>query len=135
MYFTIRNYSNFNKLLTNKTLKIMERRFLFFTLVKKIFRRNLKTTFSVVFGVLLVCNLRANPNASDAKSPVTPNEKERIAPQQSTLSGTVRDDTGAPVPGASIVLTGSPPAVTSDLDGNFALNLPAGNNILVVSYV
>src|SRR5690606_27231669 len=107
MYFTIRNYSNFNKLLTNKTLKIMERRFLFFTLVKKIFRRNLKTTFSVVFGVLLVCNLRANPNSHDAKISVKPNEKESIAPQQTTISGTVMDDTGAPLPGASIVVKGT----------------------------
>jgi iron complex outermembrane recepter protein len=59
-----------------------------------------------------------------------------IAGQAQTVTGTVRDTTGAVVPGASIVAR-APAApelsTTADGQGRFALNLPAGSYVLFIS--
>lgn len=64
---------------------------------------------------------------------------ETIAPtppsQQSTISGTIFDDTGQPLPGASIVLKGTTLGTTSDFDGNFELSLNDNSTVLVISYI
>src|SRR5690606_4311427 len=55
--------------------------------------------------------------------------------QQFSISGTVTDSQGVPVPGANIVEKGTVNGVTADFDGNFSLNVADGNAILVVSYI
>lgn len=54
---------------------------------------------------------------------------------QTTFSGRVLDENNDPLPGASIVIQGSSTGVASDFDGNFEIELPQGNEILVVSYI
>ncbi|MDP5228864.1 MAG: TonB-dependent receptor [Cellulophaga sp.] len=56
---------------------------------------------------------------------------------QSTLSisGTVTDSSGQPLPGASIVLKGTTSGTQTDFDGNFMLNNVTSNGVLVVSYI
>ena len=54
---------------------------------------------------------------------------------QSQVTGTVVDEMGDPLPGASIVEKGTSNGTTSDFDGNFSLTLTDENGILVVSYV
>ncbi len=53
------------------------------------------------------------------------------------LSGTVRDaETGAPLPGASIVWNGSGKGTTTDSDGNYFIdNLPEGRHTFTVSFI
>ncbi|HET8735470.1 MAG TPA: TonB-dependent receptor [Pricia sp.] len=51
-----------------------------------------------------------------------------------TVSGTVSDDQGVPLPGASIVQKETSNGVTSDFDGNYTITLPT-NSILVFSYI
>jgi hypothetical protein len=51
------------------------------------------------------------------------------------ISGTVRDDKGEPVVGASIVAKGTSIATTTDAAGNFFFAMPGGTNTLVVSSV
>ncbi|MDA0378923.1 MAG: TonB-dependent receptor plug domain-containing protein, partial [Bacteroidetes bacterium] len=65
------------------------------------------------------------------------------APFQARLHGTVHDvDSGEPLPGANLHVTGTSEAgrsidtgVATDVDGRFALDLPAGSYRLEVSFV
>lgn len=53
-----------------------------------------------------------------------------------TVKGTVADSNGEPIIGASVVVKGKPGVGTiSDIDGNFVLNVPDENTVLVISYV
>ena len=59
-----------------------------------------------------------------------------FAQQNYTASGTVVDDSGEPVIGASVVLKGKSGVGTiTDFDGNFKLVVPSQNSVLVISYV
>ena len=54
---------------------------------------------------------------------------------QKTVSGTVNDDKGIPVAGASVLAKGTKVGVATDASGAFKINLPASANALVVTYV
>lgn len=54
---------------------------------------------------------------------------------QNIVSGTVVDQSGQPLPGASVVEKGTTNGTQSDFDGNFSIELQNENAILVVSYV
>ena len=54
--------------------------------------------------------------------------------QQKTISGTVNDENGLPLPGATVVIEGTTQGVATDFDGNFSINANTGD-ILVISYV
>ncbi|MDE5642564.1 MAG: TonB-dependent receptor [Muribaculaceae bacterium] len=49
------------------------------------------------------------------------------------VSGTVSDENGDAVIGASVMIAGTKDGVATDLDGNFTLNLPAGKDLVVSS--
>jgi TonB-linked SusC/RagA family outer membrane protein len=55
--------------------------------------------------------------------------------QSRTVSGTVTDEQGSPVPNASIVIKGTSTGTTSKADGTFTLSLPSGPVVLVFSSV
>lgn len=55
---------------------------------------------------------------------------------QGTVTGKINDDmTGEPLIGASVVLEGTTTGATTDLDGVFTLDLPAGMQKLIITYV
>jgi len=51
------------------------------------------------------------------------------------VTGTVRDNKGEPLPGVSIKIKGTTTGTTSDVNGVFRLNLPTGNETLVISFL
>ena len=55
--------------------------------------------------------------------------------QQDTVAGTVRDETGAPLSGASIIEKGTTNGTQADFDGNFSILLSDENAVLVISYI
>jgi iron complex outermembrane receptor protein len=55
--------------------------------------------------------------------------------QATTVSGTVTDDTGQGVPGATVVVKGTTVGTATDAQGNFTLNVPDGTGTLVVSFI
>ncbi|EDP95735.1 carboxypeptidase-like regulatory domain-containing protein [Kordia algicida OT-1] len=57
-----------------------------------------------------------------------------IQKEQFTITGTITDDTGMPLPGATVMIKGSVIGKTTDFDGNYELNAKAGD-VLVISYV
>lgn len=54
--------------------------------------------------------------------------------QQKTITGTVSDDTGLPLPGANILIKGTSTGTQSDFDGNYSLTASVGQT-LTFSYV
>ncbi len=54
---------------------------------------------------------------------------------QTPFKGKVLDENNVPMPGASVVIKGSISGVATDFDGNFEIDLPKGNETLVVSYI
>ena len=64
-----------------------------------------------------------------------PGQAINPAEQQKKISGKVSDISGAPVPGATIVVAGTTVGTIADIDGNFTLNIPVGAKNLTVSFV
>ena len=54
---------------------------------------------------------------------------------QRKITGTVRDDKGIPLVGATVSVKNSKVATTTDANGGFRIGVPAGANTLIVSYV
>jgi len=54
--------------------------------------------------------------------------------QQTSVAGTVTDESGPPLPGATILVENTNRGVTSDFDGNFSISASNGE-VLIVSYV
>ncbi|MEL0201027.1 MAG: carboxypeptidase-like regulatory domain-containing protein, partial [Flavobacteriaceae bacterium] len=54
--------------------------------------------------------------------------------QAQTITGTVTDQSGEPLPGATVVVEGTDNGVTTDFDGNFSIQANSGD-ILVVSFI
>jgi len=52
-----------------------------------------------------------------------------------TVTGTVADQNGTPLPGASIVVKGTTNGTQSDFDGNFSIEEVDENAVLIVSYI
>jgi len=53
---------------------------------------------------------------------------------QRNITGTVTDDVGEPLIGASILVKGSTTGTVTDIDGSYAIDVPTGEQVLEVSY-
>jgi len=53
---------------------------------------------------------------------------------QRTVTGMIIDDLGDPLIGANIVVKGTTIGTVTDIDGKYSLNVPAENDVLVISY-
>lgn len=51
-----------------------------------------------------------------------------FAQSQQTVTGTVTDETGEPLIGATVMVTGTSVGSSTDFDGNYSIKLPAGAN-------
>ena len=56
-----------------------------------------------------------------------------IMAQSKTVTGTVSDENGQPIPGASVVLKGTTVGVSTDFDGNYSLDLPNDGTLIFSS--
>jgi TonB-dependent starch-binding outer membrane protein SusC len=54
---------------------------------------------------------------------------------QKTISGTVKDDKGEPMVGASVVVKGTTSGTITDVDGSYLLKLPANATTVVFSFI
>ncbi len=53
---------------------------------------------------------------------------------QRTITGTVTDDVGEPLIGASLLVKGSTTGTVTDIDGSYSIDIPTGDQVLEVSY-
>ena len=66
--------------------------------------------------------------------PIQPHQ-QKAKEQGFTISGNITDDSGVPLPGASIVEKGTTNGTQSDFDGNFSLTVEDGDAIVTISYI
>lgn len=59
----------------------------------------------------------------------------QLLAQQRTVTGTVSDANGNPVPNASVVVQGSSVGTTTKTDGTYSITIPANARVLVVSSI
>lgn len=55
--------------------------------------------------------------------------------QTTSVSGTINDDTGQPLPGVSILEKGTANGTTSDVEGKYTINVSSGSSTLVFSFI
>ena len=55
--------------------------------------------------------------------------------QKKDISGTVKDSSGAPIPGATVLIKGTSTGTVTDMDGKFKFSVPGDSKILVISFV
>ncbi|EIJ40655.1 TonB-linked outer membrane protein, SusC/RagA family [Galbibacter orientalis DSM 19592] len=55
--------------------------------------------------------------------------------QQRKISGTIRDNSGTPVPGANVFVAGTNIGTPTDFDGNFVLNVPIDTETISVTFM
>lgn len=82
-----------------------------------------KITYEIVDKQIVLLN---NPS-----KPLT----KPVVQQTKTITGTVLDDTGGPLPGASVMVQGTNVGGTTDFDGNFSLEAPLSATTIIVSYM
>ncbi|WP_296701098.1 SusC/RagA family TonB-linked outer membrane protein [Algoriphagus sp.] len=59
-----------------------------------------------------------------------------VSAQQRVITGTViSEEDGLGLPGATILVKGTTVGTTTDLDGNYSINVPAGSDVLIFSFV
>ncbi|SFB60897.1 SusC/RagA family TonB-linked outer membrane protein [Algoriphagus aquimarinus] len=55
--------------------------------------------------------------------------------QQTTVRGKVLDESELPLPGANVLIKGTTVGTVTDMDGNFTINAPANESVIVFSYL
>lgn len=63
------------------------------------------------------------------------NENEVLIAVQTLIKGIIKDEDGEPLPGASVIEKGSSNGVSSDFDGNYAIQVSSAEAVLIVSYL
>jgi TonB-linked SusC/RagA family outer membrane protein len=59
-----------------------------------------------------------------------------VSAQQRVITGQViSEEDGLGLPGATVLVKGTTLGTTTDLDGNYSINVPAGSNVLIFSFV
>jgi TonB-linked SusC/RagA family outer membrane protein len=59
-----------------------------------------------------------------------------VSAQQRVITGKViSDEDGQGLPGATVLVKGTTVGTTTDLDGNYSINVPEGSNVLIYSFV
>ncbi|KUG07559.1 carboxypeptidase-like regulatory domain-containing protein [Solirubrum puertoriconensis] len=74
----------------------------------------------------------AEPEPVAAPEPAAPVVEE--APRTITLAGRVLDENGRPLAGATVFVKGTRKFVSTDQNGKYAVEVPAGDNTLVYGY-
>ena len=59
----------------------------------------------------------------------------QIFAQDRTITGSVVDETGASMPGATVSLKGTQKGTVTDINGKYSITVPESGSILVISYV
>jgi TonB-linked SusC/RagA family outer membrane protein len=108
-----------------------------------IFRQK-KSVFFPLMGrqlfMLLMLLAFVQISAADSAKGLENNTKSTVvestvAADQQAVSGTVKDNTGAGVPGVSIREKGTTNGTVTDVDGNYSLSVQGASPILVFSYI
>ncbi|WP_149304666.1 SusC/RagA family TonB-linked outer membrane protein [Pareuzebyella sediminis] len=87
-----------------------------------------------IFSLILSCGLYASPPDNSLEAPKN-TSNTTLSIQDFSVKGTVLDNNGQPLPGASIVEKGTTNGTQTDFDGNYEIEVSNGNAVLIISYV
>lgn len=88
-----------------------------------------------LLAVLSVGALHAESVFATASSTVKSVEVRQANQQKNVVKGTVTDESGLPVPGASVVVVGTTEGTVTDMDGAYSLALPRNRAVLRFSFI
>ncbi len=91
--------------------------------------QNTNTTFNLNDRRIYLVK-RTEPDLS-----IQPEEANSTAPVQNAVQGTITDERGQLLPGASIIEKGTTNGVSSDFDGNYSIEVSGSDAVLQVSYL
>ncbi|HEX9600012.1 MAG TPA: carboxypeptidase-like regulatory domain-containing protein, partial [Mariniflexile sp.] len=97
-------------------------------LKKGVIRLNKLLSQSLSFGDLNVVFTKDNSILIKEKT-------SRPEAQQRSVSGTVTNQAGLPLPGATVLIKGTNTGTTTNFDGSYILTIPNPENVLVVSFL
>lgn len=99
----------------------------------KQWQSKLLLTLVFMWGIITCTPITASEsNTPDVKGSTAESSQN----QNKTITGTIKDEMGEPVIGASILLKGTTYGTIADLDGNFKLSYPVqSKEILIISFV
>ncbi|MBP6499280.1 MAG: carboxypeptidase-like regulatory domain-containing protein, partial [Phocaeicola sp.] len=83
-----------------------------------------------LLAVLSVGALHAESVFATASSTVKSVEVRQANQQKNVVKGTVTDESGLPVPGASVVVVGTTEGTVTDMDGAYSLALSRNRAVL-----
>lgn len=69
------------------------------------------------------------------ESDINEADRSTIVSPLANVTGTVKDSKGQPLPGVSVRIKGTSTGTSTDANGVFRLNLPTGNEVLVISMI
>jgi TonB-linked SusC/RagA family outer membrane protein len=95
-------------------------------------RKRITTKLILIFTVILCIEIQANP-FSVGESDLTFGPE--TAMQSITVSGIITDETGSPMPGVNVIIKGTATGISTGADGNYSINVPNREAILVFSYI
>ncbi|MEP5271440.1 SusC/RagA family TonB-linked outer membrane protein, partial [Maribacter dokdonensis] len=95
--------------------------------------RFLKTKTSFRTSVFIFCTLMFS-DFSYAINKGDASENTLSIKLQQQINGTILDENGTPLPGASVVIKGTSTGTQTDLDGNFTIEA-ASTDVLIISYI
>ncbi|WAC12566.1 TonB-dependent receptor [Dyadobacter pollutisoli] len=90
--------------------------------------------YSVAGRQIILSKQGPEPKSGSIAEPGRPDFKASH-PNNKVIGGTVSDETGAGLPGVSIVLKGSQTGTVSDVEGHYSLDIPDGPAYLIFSFV
>ena len=87
------------------------------------------TKYVYVFVIIVLLAGRIPILAADIQAELSAQQ------QQITVTGTVTDEQGDPLPGVSVIIKGTSLGIVSDANGNFSINVTGENAVLSFSYI
>lgn len=95
---------------------------------KELFKENRFYFRSICILILLILQVSLGINFSGIQA-------QNASSQQKKISGTVKDNLGEPLPGASVMVKGTKIGTITDVSGRFSLANVSTENTLVVSFI
>lgn len=91
-------------------------------------------TFTIIF-IMGLCQTATANSTYDGTTLISMTENSLLSQQQPTVTGTVTDATGAPIPGVTVSVQGTNQGAITDADGKYTIEVPQGSNVLNFSFV
>lgn len=94
-----------------------------------------KMKLAVIISLMTITGALANSNQQATANDSKTNESASVQQQKKQISGTVTSPDGQPIPGVSVVVKGTTTGITTGMNGEFTLDIPADAQTLVFSFV